>query len=49
MSPIHDSQDTPQTSFRHPTGTNKTPIETSLAPSGGHREKKRMVESHGTY
>ena len=37
MSPIHapntlDSQDTPQTSFRHPTGTNKTPLlDTSLA------------------
>ena len=40
MSPIHapdtlDSQDTPQTSFRHPTGTNKTPLDTYLAPSGG--------------
>ena len=49
MSPIHapntlDSQDTPQKSFRHPTGTNKTPLDTSLVPSGGHREKKRTFE-----
>ena len=44
MSPIHDSQDTPQTSFRHPMRTNKTPLDTSLAPSGRHRETNRMVE-----
>ena len=49
MSPIHapntlDSQDTPQTSFRHHAGTNKTPLDTSLAPGGGHREKKRTFE-----
>ena len=49
MSPIYapdtlDSQDTPQASFRHPRGTNQTPLDTPLAPSGGHREKKRMAE-----
>ena len=49
MSPIYapdtlDSQDTPQASLRHPRGTNQTPLDTSLAPSGGHREKKRTFE-----
>ena len=49
MSPIHapntlDSQDTPQKSFRHPTGTNKTPLDTTLAYTREHREKKKTIE-----